>query len=92
MDTVGSYEAKTHLPRLLEWIERGETITITRHGKPIARPVPATPAAFHPEIASVIAAMVEFQEHEAPSLGAKLTIRELIEEGRPSWKRGVEIA
>jgi prevent-host-death family protein len=34
--SVGSYEAKTHLPRLLSQVEKGETITITRRGKPIA--------------------------------------------------------
>jgi prevent-host-death family protein len=49
METVGSYEAKTHLPRLLERVERGETIIITRHGKAVARLVPATPTAARPE-------------------------------------------
>jgi prevent-host-death family protein len=34
--TVGAYEAKTHLPKLLERVAKGETITITKHGKPIA--------------------------------------------------------
>ena len=29
MKSVGSYEAKTHLPRLLSQVEKGETITIT---------------------------------------------------------------
>jgi prevent-host-death family protein len=38
--TVGSYEAKTHLPKLLERVALGEHITITRSGKPIARLVP----------------------------------------------------
>ncbi|MGH7041966.1 MAG: type II toxin-antitoxin system Phd/YefM family antitoxin [Acetobacteraceae bacterium] len=33
-------EAKTHLPQLLDDVERGETIVITRHGRPIARLVP----------------------------------------------------
>lgn len=37
---IGAYEAKTHLPALLERVARGEQITITRHGKPIARLVP----------------------------------------------------
>ena len=57
MATVGSYEAKTHLPQLLERVEHGETITITRHGKPVARFVPAVPTAPRPEIADVIEAM-----------------------------------
>jgi prevent-host-death family protein len=33
-------EAKAHLASLLDAVERGETIVITRHGKPIARIVP----------------------------------------------------
>jgi prevent-host-death family protein len=37
---IGAYEAKTHLPALLERVARGERITITRHGRPIARLVP----------------------------------------------------
>jgi prevent-host-death family protein len=42
MTSVGAYEAKTHLPRLLEQVERGEVITITKHGRVVARLVPAT--------------------------------------------------
>jgi prevent-host-death family protein len=37
MSTISSYEAKTHLPRLLREVERGETVIITRHGKPVAK-------------------------------------------------------
>ena len=40
MERVGAYEAKTHLPRLLERVARGESLTITRHGRPVARLVP----------------------------------------------------
>jgi prevent-host-death family protein len=36
MDSVGAYEAKTHLAQLLKRVARGETITITRHGVPVA--------------------------------------------------------
>lgn len=38
---IGAYAAKTHLPALLERVARGESITITRRGKPVAelRPV-----------------------------------------------------
>ena len=42
MREVQASEAKTHLPRLLDEVERGETIVITRHGRPIARIVPET--------------------------------------------------
>ena len=40
MEQIGAYEAKTHLPRLLDRVARGESLTITRHGKPVARLVP----------------------------------------------------
>ena len=43
MKTVGSYEAKTHLPRLLSQVEQGETIMITKRGKPVAVLSPARP-------------------------------------------------
>jgi prevent-host-death family protein len=37
---IQAAEAKTHLPQLLDEVERGETIVITRHGRAIARLVP----------------------------------------------------
>ena len=37
MTTVNVHEAKTHLSRLLERVEAGETVTIARAGTPIAR-------------------------------------------------------
>jgi prevent-host-death family protein len=40
MREVQASEAKTHLPRLLDDVESGETIVITRHGRPVARLVP----------------------------------------------------
>ncbi|HEX5234698.1 MAG TPA: type II toxin-antitoxin system Phd/YefM family antitoxin [Silvibacterium sp.] len=40
MRTVQASEAKTHLPQLLDDVERGATLIITRHGRPIARLVP----------------------------------------------------
>ena len=41
MKSVGSYEAKTHFPRLLGLVEQGETITITKRGRPVAVLSPA---------------------------------------------------
>ena len=41
MDTIGAFEAKTHLSSLLERVAQGESFTITRHGKPVAKLVPA---------------------------------------------------
>jgi prevent-host-death family protein len=42
MREIQASEAKAHLPSLLDDVERGETLIITRHGKPIARIVPET--------------------------------------------------
>lgn len=36
METVGAFEAKTHLSALLERVAKGESFTITRHGAPVA--------------------------------------------------------
>jgi len=54
MREIPASEAKTHLPRLLGDVERGETIIITRHGRPIARLVPED-ARTQEEIAKVLA-------------------------------------
>jgi prevent-host-death family protein len=40
MREIQASEAKAHLASLLDDVERGETLIITRHGKPIARLVP----------------------------------------------------
>jgi prevent-host-death family protein len=80
--SVGAYEAKTHLPRLLDRVECGETITITRHGKAVARLVPAAGDAAKVDVDQVIADMKRFQREQGPTLGPDLSIRDLIEDGR----------
>jgi len=41
MKTVGAFQAKTQLSRLLDEVEHGEIVTITRHGAPVAVLSPA---------------------------------------------------
>jgi prevent-host-death family protein len=41
MDMINVHEAKTHLSRLLDRVERGEEIILARNGKPVARLSPA---------------------------------------------------
>ncbi|AMV40230.1 type II toxin-antitoxin system Phd/YefM family antitoxin [Planctomyces sp. SH-PL62] len=79
MESVGAYEAKTHLPQLLDRVARGEEIQITRNGRPVARLVPE-PAEEAPDVRSVIAEIKEFRKGR--KLGDGVTIRDLIEEGR----------
>jgi prevent-host-death family protein len=78
---VGAYEAKTHLPQLLDRVEGGETITITRHGKPVARLVPAE-SVKQTDVRAAVEEMKRFQKEHGPTLGPGLTIRDLIQEGR----------
>lgn len=80
MENVGSFEAKTHLPQLLERVAKGEEFTITKHGKPVARLVPAAVTTPRPDVKQVIEELKAFSKGN--TLGKKLTIREMIEEGR----------
>lgn len=83
MRTVGSYEAKTHLPRLLDEVARGETITITKNGKPVARLVPADDVAERRARAhEAWEEWLRYREEHNIRLGSDLTIKQLIEEGR----------
>ena len=79
MTTVGSYEAKTHLPQLLERVARGETILITRHGQAVAMLVPP-PTENKPAVREVVGKMRELRK--GVTLGPDLTIQQLIDEGR----------
>ena len=78
-NTVGAYEAKTHLSDLLERVEAGEEITITKHGAPVAKLVPVKKEASPEERA---AAIVRIQKLAGGlSLGG-LKIKDLTSEGR----------
>jgi prevent-host-death family protein len=79
MKTVGVYEAKTQLPRLLVRVARGERITITRHGVPVATIVPVESRQRRP-IGHVVADLQVFARGRR--LG-RLSLRRLIESGRP---------
>ena len=78
METVGAYEAKTHLTQLLERVAKGEKITITKHGVPVATLQPANSSKKMP-VREVIEQLKRFRS--ANRLNG-LSIREMIEEGR----------
>lgn len=79
MPSVGAYQAKTHLAELLDRVEGGERITITRHGRAVAELVPALGA---PDVTldDAIDGLRSFRAHH--TLDDGLTIRDLITEGR----------
>lgn len=77
--SVGAYDAKTHFSELLEQVQAGEEITITKHGTPVARIVPVKKATTPQERRAAIERWKELSK--GLSLGG-LKIRDLIEEGR----------
>lgn len=79
MREVQASEAKTHLPQLLDAVERGETIIITRHGRPVARLVPEAERRRAETRAAIDA--IKTLRCSAPKLSAD-EIRVLINEGR----------
>jgi prevent-host-death family protein len=77
VDVIGAYEAKTHLPRLLDDVAAGRSYTITKHGVPVARLLPAGQAAASPE--EVIRDLREFRR--GITTGG-VGIRAMIKDGR----------
>ncbi len=76
MKTVGAFEGKTHFSRLLSEAEAGETIIITKNGRPVARLEPIQPPQEALTAADAFAALLAMDK----PLG--IDIRTLIDEGR----------
>ena len=77
MVTVGAFEAKNTLGSLLDRVERGEEIVITRRGRPVARLVPEEAR----DRAAARAAVERILSRRRDQLRG-LKIKDLIEEGR----------
>lgn len=78
MITVGTFEAKTHLSKLLEKVSYGEEIIITKHGVPIARLTPVGPV----KTVSVKKIIEDFEQSRAKITIGGLSIDDLKNEGR----------
>jgi prevent-host-death family protein len=79
METVGAFEAKTHLAALLDRVAKGEKITITRHGIPAAVLVPVVEIEAklsHKEIVDGMRALRKRVKTD------DMSIRDMISEGR----------
>ena len=79
MRQVQASQAKAHLTQLLDEVERGETILITRHGRPIARIVPEA-AGRRDELDRAIADLEELGKQTGEATVEE--ILRLIREGR----------
>lgn len=77
--TLGAFEAKNRLSELLERVSSGESVIITRHGKPIARLVPYDERIERENVRAAVAGLRKLRK--GMRLGG-LKLRDLIDEGR----------
>jgi prevent-host-death family protein len=77
---IGAFEAKNRLGTLLDRVERGEEITITRRGRAVARLVPANGGFDREKARRAVEGLLEASR--GVTLGPGLTIKDLINEGR----------
>ncbi|MCD6734673.1 MAG: type II toxin-antitoxin system prevent-host-death family antitoxin [Burkholderiaceae bacterium] len=80
MREVGAFEAKNKLGTLLDSVERGEEVVITRRGRAVARLVPVEPGFDRRRAQRAMEGILEARRGLA--LGG-LPIKELVDEGRP---------
>lgn len=80
MKTVGAFQAKTQLSQLLDQVEKGEFVTITRHGRPVAVLTPVAPAKPAKTGEEWLAEVKRLRE--GITLGGTVTVGQLIDEGR----------
>jgi len=78
VEKVGIYEAKTHFTRWIDKVAEGDSVVITRHGKPVAvlnsyDPVHKT------DLTQVINELRRFRKGKSKG---DLSIRQMIDEGR----------
>ena len=76
-----SFDDRTPLGDLLDRCQLGMTIVITRRGQPVARLIPFSRPRDQAEIASSVRKLRAFGK--GIKLPKGLTIKDLIEEGRP---------
>jgi len=80
MREVGVLEARNGLSALLEQVEKGEEITITKHGKPVARLVPADRMTW--DLARAQKAVEEIRAIRARAKPGPESLKDLVNEGR----------
>jgi len=77
-NTIGAFDAKTHLSQLLEEVQNGNEITITKRGKPIARLIPFRKEKNNESIKVILETFDTIRE----SVKGKVNIKSYIAEGR----------
>lgn len=80
MREIGALEAAGQLGALLDLVERGEEVVITRDGRAVARLVPGMGT--RDRAVAEAAAQRILARSQGATLGPDLTLRDLIDEGR----------
>lgn len=78
---IGAHDAKTRLSELLDRVERGEEIVITRHGRPVARLSRTGPGHDVEAARAAVAALGTLRETIAQEAGGPFSLAELL-----SWR------
>lgn len=78
MEKVGIYEAKTHFTRWIDKVAEGDSVIITRHGKPVAVLNSYGPA-YKTDLAQVVSELRLFRKGKSTG---NLSIRQMMDEGR----------
>ena len=79
MESIGAFEAKTHLSALLDRVAKGERITITRHGVPAALLIPVAEVETKLSHKEIVEGMRALRRRVKPG---KMGVREMVNEGR----------
>ena len=79
---VGAFEAKTKLAELLDKVEAGETVTITRRGRPVAQVVAVKPADEQARLRALVDEIKRWRVGKDRGAKPGSTIPELIKAGR----------
>jgi len=80
MKEIGAFEAKSKFGQLLDWVEDGEEVMITRHGKEVACLVPVVMGGYNRDAARAAARRIR-KMSKGVTLGG-LNIKDLVNEGR----------
>lgn len=81
MLTVGVSDARRRFAQLLGRVARGEMVVITNRGRPVGMLVPPQ-AQKRENVKRVVEEMLRVRDEQGPTLGKRLTVRRMIEEGR----------
>jgi prevent-host-death family protein len=83
MTTVGILEAKTHLSALVDQVQAGQEVTITRHGRPVVRLVAAVNAVNTERSRAAFARIMERRKAMKSSGLSWQELKAMRDEGRP---------